>query len=120
MPLSTSAMTDPQSQSQPSEKQLGRRRFLKTSATTVAAAVLGAPPLAAQLSSSGMTARKSGRIVAENAKPGDDWQLTRVRMDRVNSRMGFRSTWIEGYCSHQSIEAGETLQVMVSTDPVRS
>lgn len=102
-----------------SSEKLGRRGFLKTGAT-VAAGVLGAPPLAAQLSSSGLAARKSGLIAAENAKPGDAWQLTRVRLDRVNSRLGFRSPWIEGYCSHQSIQAGETLEVMVSTDPARA
>ena len=40
-------------------------------------------------------------IERENAKPGaTDWQLTRVRLD---STMGFRSPWIEGYCSKQSV-----------------
>ncbi len=55
-------------------------------------------------------------IVAENRHPGaTDWQLTRVRPDRG----GFRSTWIEGYCSRQSVEAGDTIDIMVSTDPPR-
>ena len=41
----------------------------------------------------------------ENLKPGStDWQLTRVRPDGN----GFRSPWIEGYCSKQSVRAGET------------
>ena len=54
-------------------------------------------------------------VQVENRRPGScDWQLTRVRLDRQN---GFRSPWIEGYCSHQSIEAGQTLEMMVSTDP---
>ena len=55
-------------------------------------------------------------IREENAKPGaTDWQLTRVRPDKD----GFRSPWIEGYCSKQSVKAGETIEIMVSTDPPR-
>ena len=58
----------------------------------------------------------SNPIPAENAKPGaDDWQLTRVRADKD----GFRSPWIEGYCSKQSVKAGESIDIMVSTDPPR-
>ena len=52
----------------------------------------------------------------ENRKPGAlDWQLTRVRADND----GFRSPWIEGYCSQQSVRAGEAIAIMVSTDPPR-
>src|SRR5207253_2317944 len=29
----------------------------------------------------------------------------------------FRSPWIEGYCSHQSVQVGDTLKIMVSTTP---
>ena len=36
-----------------------------------------------------------------------------MRVDGNN----FRSPWIEGYCSKQSVLAGETLDIMVSTDP---
>ncbi|MBD3674330.1 MAG: hypothetical protein HUJ26_12465 [Planctomycetaceae bacterium] len=55
-------------------------------------------------------------IVAENQKTGAlDWQLTRVRADKD----GFRSPWIEGYCSRQSVSAGETIDIMVSTNPAR-
>jgi len=32
---------------------------------------------------------------------------------------GFRSPWIEGYCSRQSVSAGETLDIMVSCAPAR-
>jgi len=54
-------------------------------------------------------------IQIENRKPGAaDWQLTRVRLD---SREGMRSPFIEGYCSRQSVLAGEPLDIMVSTDP---
>lgn len=55
-------------------------------------------------------------IQAENAKEGAlDWQLTRVRTDAG----GFRSVWIEGYCSRQSVRAGDSIDVMVSTNPAR-
>ncbi|MDR3633187.1 MAG: hypothetical protein P4L84_05070, partial [Isosphaeraceae bacterium] len=55
-------------------------------------------------------------IRTENAKPGaTDWQLTRVRADAD----GFRSPWIEGYCSKQSVKAGEAIDIMVSTTPAR-
>ncbi|MBL9081779.1 MAG: hypothetical protein JNK76_08240, partial [Planctomycetales bacterium] len=60
-------------------------------------------------------AAASNPIVVENAKAGaDDWQLTRVRLD---SRDGTRSPWIEGYCSKQSVAAGERLDIFVSTNP---
>ena len=60
--------------------------------------------------------RAANVVVAENRKPGaTDWQLTRVRADRD----GFRSPWIEGYCSKQSVKAGETIDIMVSTQPPR-
>lgn len=52
-------------------------------------------------------------IRQENLKPGAlDWQLTRVRVDKSG-----RSKSIEGYCSRQSVAAGEKLDIMVSTDP---
>ncbi|MBL8292097.1 MAG: hypothetical protein JNN08_09690, partial [Bryobacterales bacterium] len=56
-------------------------------------------------------------LSSENRKPGArDWQLTRVRTDQSK---GHRSSLIEGYCSHQSIEAGQTLQFHVSAKPAR-
>ncbi len=60
--------------------------------------------------------QKPNLIRDENSKPGAlDWQLTRVRADAD----GFRSPWIEGYCSKQSVKAGETIDIMVSTNPAR-
>jgi len=53
-------------------------------------------------------------IPVENSLPGaEDWQLTRVRADGS----GYRSTWIEGYCSRQSVSAGESIDIFVSTNP---
>ncbi|MFN0197510.1 MAG: N,N-dimethylformamidase beta subunit family domain-containing protein [Planctomycetaceae bacterium] len=55
------------------------------------------------------------RIAAENMKPGSrDWQLTRAQLDRLG---GVRSPTIEGYCSKQSVSAGETIEIKVSADP---
>jgi hypothetical protein len=55
-------------------------------------------------------------IVEENKKEGaTDWQLTRVRHDGG----GFRSPWVEGYCSKQSLLAGESIDIHVSTRPAR-
>jgi hypothetical protein len=59
---------------------------------------------------------ESNPIQRENRHSGArDWQLTRVRLDSG----GFRSPWIEGYCSRQSVQAGETIDIFVSTNPVR-
>src|SRR5687767_9165171 len=60
--------------------------------------------------------RRGSLIERENRRPGAaDWQLTRVRLDGS----GIRSPWIEGYCSRQSAAAGETVEIMVSTNPPR-
>lgn len=57
-------------------------------------------------------------ITEENQRPGSsDWQLTRVRLDKAD---GFRSPVIEGFCSRQSVKAGETLEIFVSTKPEAS
>ncbi len=59
--------------------------------------------------------RDSSLIRTENAKAGaTDWQLTRVRLDKID---GFRCPWIEGYCSKQSVKTGESLDITVSTNP---
>lgn len=59
--------------------------------------------------------RLSDLIRQENAKPGAlDWQLTRVKLD---SPTECRSSVIEGYCSKQSVKAGEALDILVSTNP---
>jgi len=61
-----------------------------------------------------LDAAQSSLIRDENRELGAlDWQLTRVRTDKNN----YRSPWIEGYCSKQSVLAGEPLDIMVSTDP---
>jgi hypothetical protein len=59
---------------------------------------------------------KLNPIEVENRNPGAlDWQLTRVKLDK--GMTSFRSSLIEGYCSHQSAKAGDKLDIMVSTTP---
>jgi hypothetical protein len=55
-------------------------------------------------------------IQIENAKPGTrDWMLTNTYIDPDT---WWRSPRIEGYCSETSVQAGDTLKIMVSTNPV--
>jgi len=83
------------------EMHLSRRSLLQTAVSApVSAAMM--PPAASDL------------IEKENRKEASDWQLTNVKLAGRNQ---FRTQLIEGYCSHQSIEAGQMLQIMVSTNP---
>jgi hypothetical protein len=85
---------------------MNRREVLK-SALAVPLAAAQAPRVPAKAD--------PGLIRRENARPGAlDWQLTNVRLDRRN---GYRTSLIEGYCSHQSITVGETLRLLVSVNP---
>lgn len=86
-----------------------RRHFLATTGTVAMAAQMGIPSAVA-------AAATPDAIRLENARPGAfDWQLTRVRVDSKK----FRSPWIEGYCSRQSVLAGESVDIMVSSNPAR-
>src|SRR3954465_10222106 len=54
-------------------------------------------------------------IEIENQKAGTgDWMLTNTRID---PKTKYRCPWIEGYCSHTSIKAGDKLPIFVSTNP---
>ncbi len=70
---------------------------------------------------SASTASKRNLIREENAKPGTrDWLLTKTRTlpGKINKiLLNGRCPWIEGYCSANSVRAGEKLQIMVSTNP---
>lgn len=80
-----------------------RRAFLATTA---------APALAFTSGTSRAAEPQPNLIREENAKPGsDDWQITRVRLDKTGA---VRASDIEGYCSRQSVAAGETLDILVS------
>jgi len=75
-------------------------------------------PLAAQKAPQGSRKQsaKKNLIQIENAKPGTrDWLLTNTYIDPDT---WWRSPRIEGYCSEPSVRAGDTLKIMVSTNPV--
>jgi hypothetical protein len=56
-----------------------------------------------------------GLVSQENSRPGTrDWQL---RQTRIDPESRYRSPMIEGYCSHRTVRAGETITFHVSTNP---
>jgi len=90
---------------------VSRRSILKGIAAAGVASTVGPLPSTAAAPS------RSTAIRDENAKTGTtDWQLTYTRVDPPTQ---YRCPWIEGYVSHASIRAGETLDLMVSTNPAR-
>jgi hypothetical protein len=61
------------------------------------------------------TPARGDLIRGENEKPGtSDWLL---RNTRVDPKTKYRCPWVEGYCSHTSLRAGDALSIMVSTNP---
>jgi hypothetical protein len=64
-------------------------------------------------------------VAQENSLPGTlDWQMTRFRFDSSGETVqpallgGLRSSAIEGYASRTSVYPGETIDFMVSVEPV--
>lgn len=93
-----------------SSNKMTRRTALK------GAASLGLSASLLPLISFSSIERKDNLIVKENKKVGSlDWQLTRVKPDDKL----YRTPLIEGYCSKQSLKRGESLDIMVSTNPVQ-
>lgn len=90
-----------------------RRAFLKG---TIASTMLSSAPVLTSKAYAAKGPSTATVIPEENALAGADWQLTRVRVDGD----GFRSPWIEGYCSKQSVATGDSIDVMVSCKPSRS
>jgi hypothetical protein len=65
------------------------------------------------------SASRSDVIRKENAKPGTrDWMLTKTDIEDIEPVTLWRSPRIEGYCSETSVSAGDTIKIMVSTNPV--
>jgi hypothetical protein len=90
-----------------------RRRFIQSSAAGALTSALTSPVSASQAASG--AGAISNLILTENAQEGSlNWQLTRVRLSEAK---GYRSSLIEGYCSRQSVKAGENLEFFVSTKP---
>ena len=100
-----------------------RRSLLKSAlAASAASALQGCRTVAHRQQASGNVSSKERDLIQrENSLSGArDWQLTRVRVvDAPGGGPGYRCPWIEGYCSKQSVAAGELLNVMVSTNPPR-
>jgi hypothetical protein len=91
---------------------LGRRELIKGAGVAGLASVLGGPLAGA---TPGPAPPRGDLLRAENDRPGTtDWLL---RATRVDPRTRYRCPWVEGYCSRTSVRAGETLEVMVSTNP---
>src|SRR5262249_12315722 len=90
---------------------LNRRDVLRSA--TAAGLIPALQPLAGVLPQT--AAARRDLIRAENEKAGTtDWLLQHTRVD---PKTKYRCPWIEGYGSHTSIRAGETLRIMVSTNP---
>lgn len=63
-----------------------------------------------------LNATPSDVIRRENARPGTrEWMLSTTRIDPATK---YRCPWIEGFCSRTSVRAGETIEFLVSTNPV--
>ncbi len=110
-------------ESSESKRGLNRRDALKGVAAVslgLAVGAYGAPKESAPSPRSSSPGRDL--IQRENAKPGTrDWMLTNTRQTpgKITPHLANgRCPWIEGYCSANSIRAGEKLQIMVSTNPV--
>jgi len=87
--------------------RIARRQFVKSTAAAAIASGLGRETVSAKKEEA---LRQPLLVQSENAKEGSlDWQLTRVRVQPVKGEKGagYRSPWIEGYCSRQSVSAGE-------------
>ncbi len=91
--------------------EFDRRDFLKGALGASAALVLGEG-----IRDAAVAAEPDRSLIRrENEKTGTlDWQLTYVRYDTPT---GYRCPWIEGYCSRQSVAAGESIEFLVSADP---
>lgn len=94
---------------------LHRRDWMKrVGAVGVGSCVIGSELVSGELSRATSNPSVASKIAEENQRVGtDQWLLQQPKIDPTSK---YRCPWIEGYCSHQSIEAGETLQIMVSLE----
>ena len=92
---------------------ISRRQLLQQTAGAGLVAAFG--PLAGCAT---LPTEKRNLIRTENAKPGTtDWMLTNTRVDPKSK---CRCPWIEGFCSRNSVRPGETINILVSTNPPAS
>jgi hypothetical protein len=79
-------------------------------------AAAGSAALLAAAASATAAPTGTSLVAAENARPGTrDWLLEKVVTDPEQRQ---RSPAIEGFCSHASVRAGDTLSIFVSTRPI--
>ena len=99
---------------------LNRRDLIKGVAAAslgLAAGTFGAPQVYGNLNVS--KSKRRNRIQLENARRGTrDWLLTKTDINDIEPVALWRSPKIEGYCSETSVSVGDTIKVMVSTNPV--
>ncbi len=94
---------------------ISRRTLLKTVIAAEVSSALASCTSSSPPQSSSPPARTPDLIATENQKPGDkDWLLTHTRID---PKTRYRSPAIEGYCSRTSVRAGDSIDLMVSTNP---
>lgn len=100
-----------------SKRSIHRRDLLKGAAAAgLGLSAFASLPTGAAKAAS---ASRSDVIRKENAKPGTrDWMLTKTDINDNEPVELWRSPRIEGYCSDTSVSAGDTLKIMVSTNPV--
>lgn len=92
---------------------MNRRDLIRGTVGALAGSVLASP----SSSSASPDPPRPALIREENRRRGTtDWQLTRVWPNAGR----YRTRLIEGYCTHQSVAAGETIGFCVSTDPPRA
>ena len=117
-------MTRQQAQDEPNERSEGvrRRDVLKGTAAAGLSIAAGVNLLPNAVEAAPASQPVSQNVIQrENAKPGTrDWLLTKTRTlpGKINNiLLNGRSQVIEGYCSANSVRAGEKLQIMVSANP---
>lgn len=103
-------------ESEAPNSRLNRRDLVKgvaAAGVALTAGIDGTPQTAAAVPA------RDNRITKENARPGTrDWLLTKTDITANEPVELWRSPQIEGYCSETSVAAGDTLRIMVSTNPV--
>jgi hypothetical protein len=93
--------------------EVSRRTVLKATAAAGIASALSSGMGGGEMAD----AARRDVIRKENERAGTtDWQLTYTRVDPATQ---YRCPWIEGYVSRASLRAGETLDIMVSTNPAK-
>jgi hypothetical protein len=111
-------MPSPGTKPSASVSGLSRRGWLKAVVgLATGAAVSGCAPTrhTSRITRGQAAGRSSNLIRQENERKGThEWLLSQTRIDPASE---YRCPWIEGYCSRASVRAGDTLSVLVNTNP---